>query len=44
MDYPNCKTCEALCHAEQMVDGECVPCTRKTVKKLRKQLQGGRVD
>lgn len=37
--YPHCKTCEAMCYSEQMIEGECVPCTRKTMKKLRKQLK-----
>lgn len=38
-EYPNCKSCKALCHAESMIFGECVPCVRKRVKDWGKILQ-----
>lgn len=38
-DYPHCKTCDALCHRENMVQWECVPCTRKTIDRLKDELR-----
>lgn len=31
-EYPNCRSCNALCHAETMVAGECTPCTRTKIR------------
>lgn len=38
-EYPSCKICETMCYTEQMVEGHCVPCTRKLVKQLRVQVR-----
>lgn len=37
-EYPHCKTCNAMCYVEHMVDGECVRCTRKRVKRFRAEI------
>ena len=38
MDHPHCKQCKAMCYADAMVQGLCVPCARRYVKKLETKL------
>lgn len=33
-----CKTCSALCYQAHLVERECVPCTRASMRALRTEL------
>lgn len=35
----SCKVCNALSHPDHLVEGECIPCTRGTVRRLKRRMR-----